>query len=68
MRYVHRLALRSAEVGIRERDLDRSQHLCQRRAKLVADVRKERRHGAIDLRERFSAPALVLTRPHNSER
>ena len=43
-----------------ERIFERPQHQRQRRAELVADIGEERRLGAVDLGQRFGAPARVL--------
>ena len=42
------------------RFVERTEHQRQRRAELVADVAEEGRLGAIDLRERLGAAALLL--------
>ena len=43
-----------------EHVLDRPEHQRQRRAELVADVGEEGRLGAVELRQRLGAPALLL--------
>ena len=46
--------------GLGEHVLQRPEHQGQRRAEFVADVGEERRLGAIDLRQRLGAAALLL--------
>ena len=63
MRDLDAFALRSFQSGWRdvvEGVLDWPQHQRQGRAKLVADVREERRLGPVDLRQRLGATPLLL--------
>ena len=53
---------RQRPIGVCEQVLERAEHQRERRAELVADVREERRLGAVDLGERGRASALCLER------
>ena len=60
MREFERLALGIVRAEPGQRILERAQHQRERRAEFVADVREERRLGAIDLGQRQRTLPLVL--------